>query len=74
MKKLICVVAMVMMFGCATAKLECPAMPKPILVEIYPVPGGVCLDDEGVEKLRMNLENLKNYADKLKSIIEKANE
>ena len=71
--KRILIVLCLLMAGCAGAKIECPPMPEAIMVDIYPVPGGICLDEEGADNLVLNIKNLKDYADNLKALIENHN-
>lgn len=72
MKKLIIIITLsLILFGCIStqAKFIIPDEPKYRSVAGYPVPGGVCMDDDGMTILEQNIMAMKEYSDKLRKIL-----
>jgi hypothetical protein len=67
---LVLFLAVLFLVGCFSAKFTIPDEPKFRQLYVYPVKDGVCLDSEGVGILNDNVKALKDYADKMRKILE----
>lgn len=73
MKRLVLVmVAVLVLAGCLVGpgKFTIPDEPQYKQIRIYRVEGGICLDPEGIATLWGNVGALRDYAAKLRKILE----
>ena len=72
MRKLYIFVLVVFLMGCLSgpAKFTIPDEPRFRQLHAYPVEGGICLDNEGIEILQGNIHALKEYTDKMRKVLE----
>jgi hypothetical protein len=68
MKTLLIIIAF-LLIGCA-AKFTIPDEPRYRSVAGYQTGNGVCMDNEDMAALRSNIVSLKDYADKMRKILE----
>jgi hypothetical protein len=73
MKRLVFVVALlVVLFGCAVGpRVTIPDAPTYKQLKIWPVPNGVCFDEEGLGLLRDNIRTMSEYAGKVRAELER---
>ncbi len=70
MKKIIIVMALLAIIGCAP-KYTIPDEPKFIDMKAYLVDGGLCFDHDNAAVLQANIKMLDQYAKQLREILEK---
>lgn len=74
MKKVIVLLCVVVLLGCASGRnrADFPAIPPEPKFEkfyIYQVDGGICIDDEGMAALEKNMTALHAYQEELKKML-----
>ena len=62
-------IVLLVLTGC-TAKFTIPDEPRYKTIGVYQIEDGICLDKEGMAALQGNIMSLKDYADKLRGILE----
>lgn len=71
LKQFVCILIAVMLMGCVSGpKFVIPDEPKFKQLYIYPVNGGICLDEEGIGVLKDNMKALKDSEAAMRKILE----
>ncbi len=70
MKKLLAIVVLIFFVAGCTAKFTIPDEPKYKGVIVFHADGMVCFGEEGMNALQENIQAQREYADKMRKILE----